>query len=356
MFEKLKKKSIKSSLMTIILLLVFGLGACAFQFSNMLAALKGRQVFEELKPEEIKEGLVVDASITANFGAFMERYEKNTSTGSKRTTALYYIIWTGTENDSDFRYMAVRVPASWEDKMEDMADNTFDNKYSEPIQVSGTIKEMNSSEIKYFTEYMMEYGYSKEQVNEMILPYYIHQGSLGNTSSGVVYVIFGAGVILIAWGVIYLIMVMNGSKLKTIRKEIAESGYTEEQVDADWTASAEILTKEALKIGQLFTYFSEGAKPHAIRNTRFVWAYMKTTTHKTNGITTGTTYEVLMFTKEKKEYSMPVSDEATARHVLEEMGKRMPWILLGYDEELRRSYRKNIDEFLNIRYNQIEKM
>lgn len=356
MFDKLKKKSVKSSLVTVIILLVIGIALCAFQLSNMIAVLKGRDVFEELKPEEIKEGLVVDASITANFGAFMERYEKNTSTGVKRTTALYYIIWTGTDNDTDFRYMAVRVPASWEDKMEDMADNTFDNKYSDPIEISGTIKKMSSEESKYFTEYMMEFGYTKEEVQEMVLPYYIHQGSLGNTSAGTVYVVFGLGVILIAWGVIYLVMVMNGSKLKTLRKEIAESGYSEEQVDADWTAAAEILTKEALKIGQLFTYFNEGSKPHAIRNTGLVWAYMKTTTHKTNGITTGTTYEVLMFTKEKKQYSVGVADEAAARHVLDEMGKRMPWILLGYDEELRKLFKKNIDEFLDIRYNKIEKL
>lgn len=356
MFEKLKKKSVKSSLLTVILLVIFGLAACMFQFKNMVAALKGRSVFEELKPEEIKEGMVVDASITANFGAFMERYEKNTSTGVKRTTALYYIIWTGTENDSDFRYMGLRVPASWEDKMEDMADNTFENKYSEPIEVSGTIKKMTSKELEYLTEYMMDYGYSKEDVEKMIIPYYIHEGSLGDTSAGVVYVIFGFGVVLIAWGVIYLLMVMNGSKLKTIRKEIADEGYTEEQVDADWAAAAEVLTKEALKIGQLFTYFSEGAKPHAIRNTRLVWAYMKTTTHRTNGIPTGTTYEVIMFTKDKKEFSVSVADEAAARYVLDEMGKRIPWMLLGYDEELRKCFRKNIDEFLNIRYNQIEKM
>lgn len=353
MFEQLRKKSVKSSIPLFIMMLVIGLGLCAYQFSNVVSAIKGHAVLSELTPEEIEYGMVVDASIETNNGAFMEMYKKNTSTGKKTTTSLYYIISMDPDNNPP--YMAVRVPVSMEDEMEKMADNTFARKYSDPIQISGTIKKMTSSEEKYFISYMKEFGYTEQEVKDMMIPYYIYHGKVGDMVSEVVYVIFGCGALLTIWSIIYIIRVTKGSKLKKIRKEIAESGYTEEQVDADWASSSEILTNDVMKIGQVFTYVNDGV-PHAIKKDRLVWAYMKTTTHKTNGITTGTTYSVIMFTKDNKEFAIDVKDEAAARHVLNEMGNRMPWMLLGYDDELRRCYKRNINEFLDIRYNKIEKM
>lgn len=355
MFEDLKKKSIKSSIPVFIMMLVIGLALCAYQFGNVASAIRGHAKLEELKPEDIKEGMVIDASIEANYGAFMEMYKKNTSTGKKTTTSLYYIIWTGTENDDPF--MGVRVPVSMEDEMEAMADNTFSNKYSDPIKISGTVKKMTSSEEKYFISYMKEFGYTEQEVKDMIIPYYIYDGKVGDMVSEVVYVIFGIGLVLVIWSIIYIIRVFGGSKLKKIRKEIAEAGYTEEQAEADWASASGILIKGAvLKVGRVFTYFEEGGTPHAIKKDRLVWAYMKTTTHKTNGITTGTTYEIMMFTNDNKQYSFIVADEPEARRVLEAMSAQMPWMIFGYDDQLRRCYKKDINEFLDIRYNKIEKM
>lgn len=351
MFEHLKKKSIKSSIPAFIIMLVIGIGLCAYQFSNVVSAIKGHAVLSELEPGKIKEGMVIDADIEANNGAFMEIY--TTTGGKKTTTALYYII--SIDSDNNPPYMAVRVPASMEDEMEDMADNTFSGKFSEPIHISGTVKEMSSSTEKYFISYMKDFGFTEQEVKDMMVPYYIHHGKIGDMVSEVVYIIFAIGAVLAIWSIIYMFRVSKGSKLKKIRKEIADAGYSEEQVDADWASASEILTKDAMKIGQVFTYIDDGV-PHAIKKDNLVWAYMKTTTHKTNGITTGTTYAVIMFTKDNKEFAIDVKDEAAARYVLDEMGKRMPWMLLGYDDELRRCYKRNINEFLDIRYNKTEKM
>ena len=52
----------------------------------------------------------------------MEQYEENTKTHARHTTDLYYVIWTGDENAQDFRYMGIKVPASDEYKMEEMAE------------------------------------------------------------------------------------------------------------------------------------------------------------------------------------------------------------------------------------------
>lgn len=351
MFEYLKKKSIKSSIPAFIIMLVIGLGLCAYQFSNVVSAIRGHAVLSEQKPENIKEGMVVDADIEANNGAFMEIY--NTTGGKKNTTALYYIISIDADNNPP--YMAVRVPVSMEDDMEAMADNTFSGKFSEPIHISGTVKEMNSSTQKYFISYMKEFGFTEQEVKDMMVPYYISHGKTGDMMNEMVYIIFGIGAVLTIWSIIYMFRVMQGSKLKKIRKEIADAGYSEEQVDADWASASEVLVNGVMKIGQVFTFINDDV-PHAVKKENLVWAYMKTTTHKTNGITTGTTYSVIMFTKDNKEYPVGVKDESTARYVLDEMGKRMPWMLLGYDDELRRCYKRNINEFLDIRYNKVEKI
>ncbi|MDE6202370.1 MAG: hypothetical protein K2G19_02705, partial [Lachnospiraceae bacterium] len=95
MLEKLRKKSIIKSLPLAIILLICGIGMVGIEFSAMKALIRGNVQFESLAPEEIGNDLVVDVTLRDNFGCYMEEYEENTKTHRRRTTDLYYVIWTG---------------------------------------------------------------------------------------------------------------------------------------------------------------------------------------------------------------------------------------------------------------------
>lgn len=351
MLEKLKKKSIVKALPAVIILFIVGIVLIGLEVSNLKSLIRGHVKFETLAPEEINADLIVDASIDVNFGAFMEEYEENTKTHATRTTSLYYIIWTGDEDSEDYKYMGIKVPASDERKMEEMAEAAYNYEYSDPIEYSGAVNKMSSQEYEYFKEYFLESGWSEEEVEEYTLPYYISAGALIGGAATTVYGVFGIGVILIVIGLIMLIHALTGGKLKAFKKEIEESGFSQADVEFDYE-SAKLFNKgNDLRIGRRFIFYMGGNKPHIIVNDQVIWAYQQNTTHRTNGIKTGTTHEILVYQLNNKKIAhIFVPKEALGTEVLQYINQVIPKAVVGYSDELVRLYQKDYQEFLQLRY------
>lgn len=351
MFENLRKKSIKKVLFVVILLIVVGFLFAVFQIPNLMALMKGHERFESLAPDEIKEKVIVDATIEVNFGAFMEEYEENTKTHVTKTTDMYYVIWTGDEDDMDYRYMAIKVPAYYIDQMDEMADATYNYEYVEPISFSGAIKKMDSQELQYFEEYFLESGFTREELDDYIIPYYIEEGELVGGGAGLVYVLLVFGLILMVIGVCILVSTVKGGSLKALKKELETYGITEDGADMEYE-NARIYGD--VRIGNRLTFYMVGSHPHVILNEKLVWAYQHTTTHRTNGIKTGTTYSVVLSTNEKKSTYVNVANENMALSILQDIKQNIPWVVVGYSDDLKNMYNKDFANFLELLYNKVK--
>lgn len=355
MFEELKKKALKSSLGITIILLLGGFGLAGYMASDVYYVATGYADFEQLEPDEIRNQLV-EYDMTVNFGCYLEEYvEDETSYIKRRTTDLYYIVWTGDEYAEEFCYMTVKVPASYERKMEEMADNTYNGISSEPITIRGKIRKLDSEEYDYFVESMKEAGWTEEEIENGTLPYYIDCYE-ENTNADVGYIFwFCAGLLLVAWGIIRLIKALNGSYLKKLRKDIEGAGYNEAVIESDYKAATVINDKMLIKVGRLMTYFMSGSEVRAIPNQKMVWAYQSTVTHRRNGIKTGTTYEVVIEVEGAgSAFSITVSNEEMAADMLKTINAMFPWVVVGYSNELNLLFRKERNRFLDIRYNTCE--
>lgn len=347
MLEKLKKKSIKSTIPIVIVLCVIGVALIVLEFQNLIAVIRGPVVFEDLEPDEIKGTIVVDASITANFGAFFKWSEKNTQTNRTRTTSVYYIIWTGTEDSEDYRYMAIKVPASDERKMEVMADNTNNNMYSDPIKYSGAIKKMPSKEYEAFREVFEESGWTDEEIDEGTLPYYINVGALTDSAGTTVFVIFGTGIVLVLIGLLLLIHAMTGGNLKSIKKELASLGLTETEADYEYECARAFNKKGNLRISSKLTFFMLGKTPHVLLNDKVVWVYQMNTT--TNSVTT---YELRFFlVNNRNPFHIAISNSDTGTEALRYIAQTMPKTIVGYSEDLLNMFQRDYQGFLNLKYN-----
>ena len=93
MFEKLKKASFKKCITLAVLFILIGIAMVVLQAQNVFYTIFGYADFTQLAPDEIKSQLV-EIDLTANFGCFLEEYERNTKTNAKKTTSLYYVIST----------------------------------------------------------------------------------------------------------------------------------------------------------------------------------------------------------------------------------------------------------------------
>ena len=121
MFDALKKTSIKNCLIIAVICLLAGGALIVWQGKGAFYAVTGYKNFESLAPEQIK-GQLVEAHISENFGYYLEEYEKDKNTGRTTTKFLYYIIWTGDENATDYRYMTIKHPVNYRSRMKNMTE------------------------------------------------------------------------------------------------------------------------------------------------------------------------------------------------------------------------------------------
>lgn len=357
MFETLRKSSFKSSLILSVILLIIGGALAIFDAGNAFFATTGYADFTTLAPGEIKSQLV-DIELWENFGCFMESGSKDTSTNKVTISDYYYIIYTGAMGDADteYKYMAIKVPASYGSKMDTMADSTYNGLVSNPLTFSGKIRQLKDKEYKYYTDFWKEAGFTDADIEEMTLPYYIdaHSSKLGQN---ILYIVlFLVGAFLMAWGVLRIIKGAKGGYLKALRRDVEVSGYPDTYAESDFGTATFYDKKGQLRIGRLFTFYNVfGTQPRAVSNSKIMWAYQSTTTHRTNGIKTGTTYSVVIFADGYKDsFNIDVANENTAQEMLQRYHLSCPWIVVGYSDDLNALFRKNRAQFLDLRYNTVE--
>ncbi len=351
MLAELKKKSIMRAIPLVLLFVIAGGVLFAAEFSNIRSLLRGHVKFETLLPDEINGDLIVEASINTNFGAYMEEYSKNTKTNVTRTTDIYYVIWTGDDDSEDYKYMGIKVPASYGGQMDRMAEATYNYEMSDTIHFTGAVNKMSSEEYQYFREYFQESDWTDEEIDEYTLPYYISVGALTGGAATSAYVIFGIGIALIVFGVIILLYALSGGDVKAFQKEAATLGMSEMELEAEYAGARVMIQKDNLRIGRRLIFYMTGRRTRVIVNDKIVWAYQQSTTHRTNGIKTGTTYEILVYLlNEKKARRINMPGEEKAGEVLQYMYDNIPTAVVGYTDELLSLFNKDYQGFLNLRY------
>ena len=357
MLDELKKKSFKKSLPLAIILIAAGIALIIFQANNAIYALTGLAQFEDLAPEEIKNQLV-QADLNAVFDNYLEEYSENTSTHRRTTTYLYYITWTGDDYATDYRFITVKVPADMKSAMNGIMDFTNEDDYSHSIHITGKIKKLSQEDYDYFEEYFVDLcGFTQAQFEAMTLPYYIDVNMSLEKGFKYIYVaVVVGGIVLVIWGILRIINAAGGKSLKKFIRDYENAGFTESAIENDVASAVSYTRHDDTKLGRLCFYYNlNSAGPRAIPNNKIMWAYQNTTTHRTNGIKTGTTYSVMFYVEGYKDaFNIGVPNEQTAQDILKRINDTLPWVVVGYSDELRKLYNRERDQFLNLRYNTVE--
>lgn len=357
MLEELKKKSLKKARNGLIVCCIIGIALIAICAGDILRLIKGPIPFENLTNKEIKDQYV-EAEIWISAGCYAEEYSKNTKTNVTKTTSLYYVILT--EDPNEFAYMGIEVKPGEEKKFDKILQKSSEilsgeeiTDYSYAKKYTGTIAKMKGKQLQYYKEYLLEMGMTEEIFNESALPYYIKVGIVGRFPAPVSIIGGSIGLLLLLISLFRFIRIKSGKYQKKLIKYLeAEGPSAMTAAEADYTSAKDFANDT--KIGRIYTYFWNGSESRILKNIDIVWAYMKTTTHKRNGVKTGTTYEILVNDINKKTYNIPVNNEASTISILEYMSEHVSNAVIGYDDELSKMFRKNFTDFLNLRYNQAE--
>lgn len=351
MLNELQKKAKSSVLVTSIIIFIIAIVLAVPFVKEYRSYMGDGETFEALAPEEIKAGMYVNIQLMDNFGWFIEEYKENTKTHVQTTEYLYYVIWTGDDDAVDYRYMAIRVPYSYMDRMDAMAENSFEGLRGETIPFNGYIRDMTSEDKRYFEEYFTSGGWSVEEYEEYTLPYYIEVTESEEQVFPVILLI-GAAVLLI-WGIFRIVKLATGGYLKKFNKDLEEAGLSTDSLESDYEASKNngIKLSGILGVGQRAIYYMDGSHPRMVSTKKLLWAYTNITQHRTYGIPTGKTYGVAIFAEGRGNFvTVGAKNEANAKDILQFLVNKYPWMIVGYSEELRKLFSQDLATFKSLKY------
>ena len=140
------------------------------------------------------------------------------------------------------------------------------------------------------------------------------------------------------------IKLMNNPRSHGIYAKLAAMGQVETMV-AD-------VEKQVRDCGQqlgsfVFTpnYLLDHGNLVLMEYTDLMWIYKKQTRHSVNFIPTGSTYEVIIHTRDGKERNMSASCKVVEQ-VLRTLAQGCPWIVAGYSEQLRNLWTRSTGDFI----------
>lgn len=359
MLETFKKNAIKKVLVSSIIMLVIGIALLIFQgaaaFYALTSIISEPKTFEDLSRSEIRNHMRVNVTLSGALGRFRYIYKTTESGYNLGTTADYYAIYSGGENeDIEFAIMAIKVPHSYHSSMENLTE-IFNAGYwsNEPVHFyNAEVRKMTSSELEDFKEWL---GLTDAEFKEYCIPYVVDAAQDDNSMMGIAFILATVGIVLVVISIIRLIFTLTGSSLKRLKEDMSEAGATEASLESDYNAAASFKKNGEIKVGRQFTYYMNGSTPRLIPNSKLLWAYQTTTTHRRNGVKVGTTYSVVMYVDDKRNcVTLQMPNEANTQEMLKRINATLPWVVVGYSDELKRMFNKDRAQFLGLRYNTVE--
>lgn len=351
MLQELKRKSLKSiSIPMILCLLIAGTIFWFAAKDSFLVFMKGKTDLDSMMEETISERCV-DASIYGiyDYYAYTTERQKN---GTTTTTGKNYIIPYG-----EYAYIGMAVPRRHIEACDDLMEATWDVldgkadtiPEEKELFLHGTIRPMDEKQLRYYKEYL-EWDTLSGETQALFLPYYLDVDVIGETHFASFYLLCASIVVLIFAAVLFLTKALTGGYQKSITTYIKNSPAGADAA----TAKLELFYNSCqpffrIRMNSEFLMFQEGAKTILIPASDLLWAYQQTTTHRTNGIKTGTSYSILLKTRKGKMYSTAVGNTLdSCQEFLHILHQKMPHVILGYTKEWNKMYSKNRGQMIEI--------
>lgn len=336
MLKELKEKSTKQTRVAVIICVIISIGlfACAW-FTGFHVLLNGKVDLYDLKDDEIgKQKQYVKAEIFA----VMDYYVYTTEDGE--TKEKEYIIPVGEKS-----YIGLVARGYNMKKCDELIQETTkyfngeSKELSEYLWVEGTILPMSEESLKYYKQYYATLGWSEEEL-KAFLPYYLKIDYIGMFDASFLYLLCILAVVPILIAIWKILKNARGGYYKMVTdycKKAPNYDHAMAELDRFYHATAPVY---GFRIARDFFMAPNGVKTILFESRELLWAYLVTTTHRTNGIKTGTTYSIKLNLRDGKRYDITLT-KAQVEDLLQVIAQRLPYVFIGYDKELDKAYKQS---------------
>lgn len=185
-----------------VLLLAGGIFMIVYSAGDVMTMVKPARDFEYLMDNGVEKGTHVKGEVYYTFDCFgsEETWRENSRTGAKSQSKISHYFYAIPITDT--YVTGLEIPAGDYADMEQLLEETVAyldgaDYPSTVVNVNGAVKVMDQNLQKYFQEYLLDVGYTQEEVDAMGEPLVIDQIETTTGAIGM----FIAGIILIGIGI-----------------------------------------------------------------------------------------------------------------------------------------------------------
>lgn len=342
----LRKKSIKKALPSSIGLFVVAILLIIFSDTHEMLVLLKPNKLADLTPETMA-GAYVDDEIYFIYTGYSDLAETKGSSSKEIIIGTQYLI----DFDEDY-YASLFVQKSQLKKAEALADASYEFmegtyptdeeslKNFPTLHVKGTFVPLTGKVKGYY--YALAGG--NEDMKSIMLPYTLDTELIGSRTAKNVWLCFAGELVLIGMGLFILVRAARGGHQKKLLRTVELMGNKEFVLERLHQFYQNVSEQYGFRINDEFVMFRQGRNDILLRPQDVAWVYQKVTQHRTNGIPTGKTYEIMLFDMDGKSYSVS-NKSKTTEEILQFLAQQLPGAVIGYDKEIEQAFQNNRDAF-----------
>lgn len=336
MFQELKRKYLIKNLTGAIFAFIMGGIVLFTQLDNIQMILEPAVDLNTLYADEITDSMKVEVEV----GAILDYYAYTEEDG--RVIEKEYIVPVGEQ------YMGVVLGKSYLDQADRNLDATWAYMEGdesaldriEPITVTGRLVSMSGESKQFYNEYIDSLGWEPEE-EEVFIPYMVMTGKAAGGFTGD-FIFFGiVALLIIAFGIFLLVKGLTGGALKNVRKYCEATGNKEMAMQRLERFYAQTQPVEGIRVSPEFIMAQTSGAILVNDTSKVLWVYQHVLRHYTNGIPTGKTYTILVWMTDGTKMEIPMKGKKKSEEALDYIGRALPYVFFGYDEQLQAAYNQN---------------
>lgn len=357
MVELLRKKTRKSYIIRAVLTLAGAIALLFFTKFAIISVVTGAKELDITKDPAAYEGQYV----TLDVDFFVTDYVEHTTTTTRRyggssttvngnsyvafqavndyesgmSTWYFYSVYM---KKGDERLMERKMNEAWDW----LGDETGTTAPPEPMEVTGTWTAMEPQIERYFRETLAELGISEGEYDRFYF-YSLDTGKIGGQNTFAFWAMNAAALVLLILFVLSVAGIFGNGYLGNIKKYLLrDTSVSMTDIENDFAQAHEV--GGDTWIGSRFTVYRRGTKAYILKNEDLVWGYYFRRTGR-NSVS-----EMRLYKKDKSIAHLSMS-EAETKQSLQYYAAEQPQIIVGYSSDLEKTWQKDFDKFLEIRYN-----
>ena len=291
----------------------------------------------DLKAEDIKEGVRVKAEISVIYDYYCHYEEDGKITSKEYLIPVGYKEYMGLVCDGSDMKDADAIMQSYWDRLD--GKKVSEDSAVKTMKIKGTIMALGGEEYSMYRQYVDAIEVSK-MAKDNFLPYAVMVGKIGNHSKGTMAMCWVFILAVFAGGIATLYGGITGSNLKQIEKYCSEQGNKEMYMQRLEEFYDSGISVQGIRIDKQYFMAVKDASCFFAESRDLLWVYKKIIKHRVNGIPIRKTYALIVKKEDGEGFDVPMKNEAATDEAIEYVAQKLPYVILGYHDDLAKIYRK----------------